>query len=282
MKTLLSWIYVLLSRGALIYLGVVILLLLLQRHVIYFPARSREEDLLRSAESYGLMPWRDSSNRLIGWRSGNADVPPLQRNRLVVFHGNAGYALHRSYYVDGFRGLTEGKASWEILLFEYPGYGARPGPTTEENIIRAGRMALSELLKDRSGPLFLLGESLGSGVAARLAAENPESIAGLFLVTPFTCLSDVGARHYPIFPVRLILRDRYEVQQNLEKYPGPVAFLMAGQDEIVPAELGRKLFEEYAGRKRLWIQPGAGHNTLDIAPDASWWHEVADFLMAGT
>jgi len=274
--------YVLLSRGALLYLAIVILLLLLQRHFIYFPARSREEDLLRDAENYGLMPWRDSSSRLIGWRSGYADAPPLLRDRLVVFHGNAGYALHRSYYVDGFRGLTEGKAGWEILLFEYPGYGARPGATTEENIIRAGRLALLELLKDKSGRVFLLGESLGSGVAARLAAENPESIAGLFLVTPFTSLSDVGTKHYPIFPVRLILRDRYEVQQNLEKYPGPVAFLMAGQDEIVPAELGRKLFENYPGRKRLWIQPGAGHNTLDVSPDAAWWREVADFLTLGT
>jgi hypothetical protein len=274
MKTLLSWIYILLSRGALLYLGILILAFLLQRHLIYFPARAREDDLLRSAEIYGLMPWRDSSNQLIGWRSGNPDVPHLRRNRLVVFHGNAGYALHRSYYADGFRSLGD----WEILLFEYPGYGARPGTATEENIIRAGRMALSELLKERSGPVFLLGESLGSGVAARLAAETPEEIAGLFLVTPFTCLSDVGAKHYPIFPVRLILRDRYEVQQNLKKYPGPVAFLMAGHDEIVPAELGRKLFENYPGRKRLWTQPGAGHNTLDFTPGAPWWLEVADFL----
>jgi pimeloyl-ACP methyl ester carboxylesterase len=278
MKQLLAWMWVLLSRGALLYLAIVVLLLLLQRHFIYFPVRSREEDLLKSAESYGLMPWRDSSSRLIGWRSGDADVPALRRNRLVVFHGNAGYALHRSYYVDGFRSLTEEKAGWEILLFEYPGYGSRPGPANEENIIRAGRLALSELLKDKSGPVFLLGESLGSGVAARLAAENPESIAGLFMVTPFTCLSDVGAKHYPIFPVRLILRDRYEVQQNLKKYQGAVAFLMAGQDEIVTPELGRKLFEEYPGRKRLWIQPGAGHNTLDFSPGAPWWQEVADFL----
>jgi pimeloyl-ACP methyl ester carboxylesterase len=281
MKTLLWWMYVLLSRGALLYLGILVLLMLLQRHFIYFPARSREEDLLRSAETYGLTPWRDSSNRLIGWRSGNADAPPVRHNRLVVFHGNAGYALHRSYYVGGFRCLAEGQAGWEILLFEYPGYGARPGRTTEENILSAGRTALSELLKDKSGPVFLLGESLGSGIAARLAAENPGSIDGLFLVTPFTCLSDVGAKHYPIFPVRLVLRDRYEVQQNLNKYPGPAAFLMAGQDEIVPADLGRRLFENYPGRKRLWIQPGAGHNTLDFSPGASWWREVADFLTAG-
>ena len=278
MKTLLWWMYVLLSRGAVLYLVIIILLLLLQRFLIYFPARSREEDLLRSAEIYGLMPWSDSSHHLIGWRSGNADVQHMLRNRLVVFHGNAGYALHRSYYVDGFRSLTEGKAAWEILLFEYPGYGARPGTATEENIISAARSALSELLKDKSGPVFLLGESLGSGVAARLAAENPESIAGLFLVTPFTCLGDVGAKHYPIFPVRLILRDRYEVRQNLNRYPGPVAFLMAGQDEIVPPELGRRLFETYPGRKRQWLQPGAGHNTLDFSPRASWWREVADFI----
>jgi uncharacterized protein len=277
MKTLLSWMYVLVSRGAILYLGVVILLFLLQRHLIYFPVRAREEELMKDAENYGLVPWRNSSNQLIGWRSVGTGVPPL-RSRLVVFHGNAGHSLYRSYYADGFHGLAEASPEWEILLFEYPGYGARPGPATERNIITAGRQALSELLKDTSGPVFLLGESLGSGVAARLAAENPERIAGLFLVTPFTRLSDVGARHYPLFPVRLILRDRYEVQDNLKQYPGPVAFLMAGRDEIVPAELGRKLFEEYPGRKRLWIQSGAGHNTLDFSPVAPWWREVADFL----
>lgn len=65
----------------------------------------------------------------------------------------------------------------------------------------------------------------------------------------------------------------------LRGYHGPMAMLIAGQDEVVTAAQGRLLYEGYAGPKRVWTQPGAGHNTIDFRPSAPWWHEVSDFLL---
>jgi uncharacterized protein len=277
-RTWQSWLLLITKRVLFVYVGLVVLGILLQRYLIYIPSRASEDELLRLAERIGLRPWRDRGNQLIGWRSAIPDSPTKPRNRLVVLHGNAGFALHRSYYVDGFHGIPEGRAAWELLLFEYPGYGARPGSRNEENIAAAAGQAIKELLQEDSRPVYLVGESLGSSFASRLAAENPKSISGLFLVTPLTCLADVAASHYPILPVRWILRERHDVQQHLKAYPGPVAFLVAGRDEVMKNNLGEKLCRQYGGRKRLWIQPGAGHNTLDFTVGSPWWREVADFL----
>jgi pimeloyl-ACP methyl ester carboxylesterase len=275
-RTWQSWVWFFTARGALIYLALILLAALLQRHLIYFPSKAREEELLRQAEIDGLHPWRDSGNRLIGWRSSSPDTRLLPRNRLVVFHGNAGYALHRSYYVNGFQGIPEGETTWEVFLFEYPGYGARPGSPSEENIIASAREAMKDLKND-SRPIYLLGESLGSSFASRLAAENPKAISGLFLVTPLTCMADVAASHYRFLPVRLILREHHDVQSHLKAFPGPAAFLLAGRDEVIPDNLGEKLYRQYSGRKKRWIQPEAGHNTLDFSEGAPLWQEVVDF-----
>ena len=107
-----------------VFLGVAVLgamgiLTALQRQIIYFPSVAGEQVLLERAAGLGLQPWRDDGGELVGWRTENAGTGS---RRLVVFHGNAGFALDRNYYVHGFRALEQ---QWEVYLFEYPGYGAR-------------------------------------------------------------------------------------------------------------------------------------------------------------
>lgn len=126
--------------------------------------------------------------------------------------------------------------------------------------------------------MFLLGESLGSGVACALAGQHPDQIAGLLLITPFTAMADVAAVHYPFLPVGLFLRDRFDSARALTRYRGPVVVVTAGADAVVPARLGRALLQNYSGPSRLFEQSGMTHNTLNLEPDASWWHEALVFL----
>lgn len=273
---ILSLLFVLLRIGALVYLGFFLLLVALQRQFMYFPTRGSEQELLDAAGGLKLLPWRDSAGRLIGWRSRHDGQMP--RNRLVVFHGNAGHALQRDYFAEGFTALEKGNL-WEVYLFEYPGYGARPGTPKEKEFLAAARAALAPLLREDTRPVFLLGESLGTGVATQAAAAFPEAVAGLFLVTPFTNLPDVAAHHHPIFPVRPFVWDRYASDEALKRYRGRVAFLLTGQDEVVPLRLGRRLYDGYAGPKRLWIQEDVMHNTIDYSPGAGWWREISGFLL---
>lgn len=246
----------------------------LQRHLIYFPSKEQAPVLEEIASYSGLQTWRDNAGEAIGWKTPES---PGARYRMLVFHGNAGYALNRGYFVAGLQQLGN---QWDVFLFEYPGYGSREGVPSEVSFKATAKEALAALLADDSRPVFITGESLGSGIASYLASAFPDQVAGLLLVTPFTSLVDVAAHHYPFLPVRTLLRERYDSQQALASYRGPVAFLLAGRDEIVPTTLGQQLYDSYNGPKWLQIEEHAGHNSLPFDPGTPWWAEVSSFLTA--
>ena len=258
------------------YLLLVATLFMLQRKLIYLAEQTDEATQLARAQRIGVDPWR-AAGEIVGWRRASTTTPAAA-NRLVVFHGNAGSALYRTHFIEGFEGL-DGGALWQVHLFEYPGYGARGGEPSEETITKAARAAVHELAREDSRPIFVLGESLGSGPACALARDESEHVSGVFLVTPFARLGDVAAHHYPMLMVNLILRDRWDNVSALHGYRGPVAVLLAGRDEVIPAAQGEELFRAYAGPKRRWDQPRATHNTIDFSGSAPWWREVSDFLL---
>jgi pimeloyl-ACP methyl ester carboxylesterase len=249
-----------------------------QRSLIYHPSRQSESAMLRDAGAERCEPWRASAKAIIGWKSARKAGQPVAPNRLVVFGGNAGCALDRAFYVRGFEHYV-GVEKWEVYLFEYPGYGARAGRISESSFIDAGGQALESLAAADSRPVFLLGESLGSGLACALAQRQPGRVAGLFLVTPYARLGDVAARQFSYLPARLMLRDPWDNVAALRGYRGPVAMLIAGQDEVVTAAQGRLLYRGFEGPKHLWTDPDAGHNTIDFGASAPWWREVSDFLL---
>ncbi len=100
---------------------------------------------------------------------------------------------------------------------------------------------MASLFNQDYDQLFLVGESIGTCVAASLENQYSARTKSVLLITPFTSLVDVGKVHYPIFPIALLLRDRYDYVESLKGYGGPVAFLIAGADEIVPPSLGYQL-----------------------------------------
>jgi uncharacterized protein len=252
---------------------------LFQRRIIYFPFYKSETAMLATADSCGCQPWRDESGAIIGWKSLRSGTPAA--NRLVLFHGNTGYALHRTHYLDGFEQLDGGKL-WEVYLFEYPGFGARPGELGQAPFTEAGLQAIKALKAADNRPIYLLGESLGSGLASAIAQREAKDIAGLFLLTPYARMGDVAVHRFGFLPVRMMLRDPWDNVTALRDYRGRAAMLVADQDEIVTAAQGHLLFEGYGGPKRIWVQQSATHNTVDFSARAGWWREVSDFLLNDT
>jgi hypothetical protein len=255
--------------------AVLFLLWLAQRRLLYFPQRSERAADERRARSLGLEPWTDPGGGLLGWRARHRDGA---RGRLVVLHGNAGSALDRSYFVAALASAAP-SLPLDVYLVEYPGYGARPGSPSQASLVSAARAAIAAARREGPGPLLLAGESLGSAVAAIAAAEGP-GVDGLLLVTPLASVPAVARRHYPFVPA-LVHRDAYRADLALPRWGGRVAFLVAGRDEVVFADLGRALFDAYPGSKRLWLEDGATHNALDWRPDLPRWREVVEFLAAG-
>jgi uncharacterized protein len=249
---------------------VVAMLASLQRRLLYFPAR---EDLARAtaaAQRAGFEPW-SAQSRFLGWRARQVGQPP--RAIVLVLHGNAGSALDRAY----FRDVFQEAGAVDVVLLEYPGYGPRDGEPSQESLVGACREALT-LLRGERLPIALVGESLGSAVASIAAAKQAADVAGLFLVTPLASVTAVAKRHYPFIPSALIA-DAYRADLALPRYPGPVAFLVAGRDEVVFPDLGLALFEARKGPKRLWVEPQSGHNDLAHDPRDPKWREALHFLL---
>lgn len=254
------------------YAGLVGLLFFTQRGLIYFPDRYSEEEGESYAERRGLERW-DHEGQFHGWKQkGEGEAA------ILVFHGNAGGAIHRDYLRHLFRDLPA-SAGHSLYIMEYPGFGFRSGRPSERAFREAATKA-HEVLRSSYDSILLVGESIGGGTATWLAAEK--GAEGVLLITPFNRLSAVAAYHYPWLPARWLLRDRFRNDLHLEDFAGPVAFVVAGEDEVIPTSLARRLYESYEGPKLFRLQEGADHNTIYYGPGLSFWEEVVEFVLPDT
>jgi pimeloyl-ACP methyl ester carboxylesterase len=260
----------------LVWLGLLAFLALSQRSMIYFPSKNTPANLEREAAAQGFEPWKNPDGQTIGYRHLAAPDDPRPRASILITHGNAGYALHRTDYATILRAAVPNRAL-SIYILEYPGYGARSGAPSQSSFLAAANEAIAQIPEDQ--PLILLGESIGTGVASATAAAHPDRIAGLLLLTPFDSLADVAQHHYPLLPVRWIMRDQYPSEDWLKKYQGRVAIILAANDTIVPAKFGQKLHDTYTGPKKLIIADDADHNDLLHTLPASAWQEALSFLL---
>lgn len=238
-----------------------------QRRLIYFPTRMDPRVADQIAAKEGFQAWRNKAGEIIGWKLPASAAPA---GSVLVVHGNAGCALNRGYIA---RTIHEA-ASRDVYVLEYPGYGARAGSPSMKSLLAAGEEAFA-LLPD-SMPIHLVSESLGAGVVAHLAKVHGARVSGLMMFAPYNSLVSVGRRQMPFLPVSLILRDRFAPAEWLRDYRGPVSILLAGSDEVIPSDLGRKLHDGYAGPKRLQVIEGAHHNDIAEQPPG-WWKEVFSF-----
>ncbi|KAF7962344.1 hypothetical protein AWV80_22865 [Cupriavidus sp. UYMU48A] len=122
---------------------------------------------------------------------------------------------------------------------------------------------MREISKRWPGRVTVVGESLGSGVAAQVAAAVPESVDKLVLITPFTSLRETAAQQMWFVPVSLLLKSPFDSSAALKNYHGLSSVLVAGQDELVGSQAGITLYKQLAtlGPSSLLVLPQATHNT---------------------
>jgi len=254
----------------LIYLFILLAVFLLQRKLMYFPDRVTPDEQENQLAAFNLQAW-PSLAELHGFVSKEKLTHP--KGTLLVFHGNAGSAVRRTYYIDALQ-----KLGYRVILAEYPGYGTRTGSPSEDVLIKDGIATAKLVLHEFSGPLYLCGESIGSGVASAVAASGEVPVKGLLLITPFDSMAKVAQQHYWYFLARWLILDKYDNLSRLKNYQGSIAMLLAEQDEVVPNQRTMNLFDGLSGRKKLWRFENAGHNSLPMEPWRPWWGEVMQFL----
>lgn len=196
-----------------------------------------------------------------------ADGPA--RGHVLHCHGNAGNVTDRIPHA---RLLAA--AGFDVLLFDYSGYGrsrGRPGEHETYADARAAREAL--LARERVDParVLYLGESLGAAVALDLALAHPP--AGLILQSPFMGIREIARFHYPYVP-RALVPDAYPSLRRITGLRAPLLILHGARDTIVPLLHGEELFHAAPEPKRLEVFPNAGHN--DMLGD-HWVRTIADW-----
>ena len=242
----------------------------LQNRLLYYPGSSAPSD--ESLKADNLKRWKSSSGDYRGLVAAN-DAGG-SKGTVVVFHGNCGIAADRSYYL-----MDLGALGYRVILAEYPGYGGRKGEVGEKSFVRDAVETVRLASEEYGGPLFLLGESLGCGVAAAAAKVTTVRIDGIVLITPWDTLASIAREKFPFLPVRLLLTDRYDNIANLASFKGRIAVVGAERDEIIPLPHARNLYDLLPGTsKRMWTVQGAGHNDWPMRVSPAWWKEIMEFL----
>jgi fermentation-respiration switch protein FrsA (DUF1100 family) len=209
----------------------------------------------------------EDGERLHGWWvSARAPV----RGHVLLCHGNAGNVGDRVAHI-----ALLATAGFDVLAFDYRGYGQSTGRPSEHGTYRDARAARSALLRRPgvdSACVVYLGESLGGAVALALAREFAP--AGLILQSTFTSVRDMARLHYPFVP-RALVPDAYPSLRLISELAVPLLVLHGSGDRIVPPLHGEALFDAAPGRKRMELFDGAGHNDLIARAGERWAEAIA-------
>ena len=186
-------------------------------------------------------------------------LPPAEPGGFVVLylHGNGGHIGHRGERLRKFQ-----MVGWGALLLEYRGYGGNPGAPSEAGLLLDAEAGLAAVQGRGVAPerTLLWGESLGTNLAVRLAEGR--DVGAVLLESPFTSVAELARRQYPFVPVDFLLKDRFDTLSHITAVRSPVFFMQGGRDRLVPAAIGKKLFEVLTAPKELWVAPEADHNDL--------------------
>ncbi|MBK9162048.1 MAG: alpha/beta fold hydrolase [Nitrosomonadales bacterium] len=229
------------------YAGLCLLLFATQRSHIYFPTQA------------GPVQAGD-----ITLDTGDASLHITARPRdgaraLIYFGGNAEDV---TYALPEFAAAFPDHA---IYMMNYRGYGRSTGQPSEEALHKDARL-LFEKVRTKHTDIVLVGRSLGSGVATRLAAGQP--VSRLVLVTPYDSLLNLAKRNFPYLPVGLILLDTFESWRFAPQVKCPTLIIAAADDEIIPMENTRALYRAFTpGVATLRTIAHTGHNTVSDSPE---------------
>ena len=239
---------------------------LMQDSLIFFPQPLGSTAHL-PAHSAPFAVNSGDGTRLAGWIAQGSAVPAPT---VIYFGGNAEEV---SYTLADPRWPRE----WSIVALNYRGYGTSEGKPGERELA-ADALAIYDAIAARDGVdrnrIVVFGRSLGTALAAHVAAERP--VAGVILVSPYDSLAAVGSHHYPFLPVSLLLKHRFDAETDARRCRMPMLTIVASSDSIIPVARSRALYDAWAGPKTWQVVPRSDHNSLGATPD--FWRGVGEFL----
>ena len=255
--------------GVVVAYGTVCLVARLGYRVLLYPAPP-DAPLLPLPEGARLLPLRSEDGAVT--IVAQLDPPDAQARTLVVFHGNGETMDARAGLAEDLHARRLG-----VVLAEFRGYGlARTsGPPDEAGLYRDASAVLDGLERQGIGRdrVALLGISLGTGVAAEMAARG--RAAALILVSPYTSIPAVAAAALPFLPAAWLCPDRFDTLSKAPALRVPTLVIHGDEDEVVPFAMGRQVAAAIPGAT-LRVVRGGHHNDLFPSPDRALEDAIAE------
>ncbi|WP_204369147.1 alpha/beta hydrolase [Methylocucumis oryzae] len=225
-----------------------IALFVFQRTLIYYPQPAHNRN---NIEVLSLVSDKESIQ---------VSVKPLNTDNAVIYFG--GNAEDVSFSLPAYARIFPNDA---IYMMHYRGYADSTGKPSEQGLYNDALNLYDKVAKQHSH-ITVIGRSIGSGIATRLASER--QIARLVLVTPFYSLEETAAQQFPWFPARWLLLDKFQSWRYAKNIAIPTLIIVAEQDEIVKPSDSERLFHEFnPGIAKLKRLPGEDHNSISTNPD---------------
>ena len=271
--------YFLISILVLAFIGVPVGVYLLRRFeasATFHPERAALGGVWRVPQGAEEV-WFDTSDgvKLHGWLFRPARQPAAAT--VVYFHGNGGNLSYCDWV-----GESLAARGFEVLLFDYRGYGRSSGEPTDERGLYSDADAAYDFVTKARGVearrVVLYGQSLGTAAATDVAVRR--ACGALVLESGLSSASDMAGEIIPWLPrfVRGLTRNKLDTVGKLPRAGCPVLVVHGSRDEIIPVGQGRKLFEAAPEPKRLQIVEGAGHNDLSIVGGGKYIDSLAQFI----
>ncbi|MFH1577844.1 MAG: alpha/beta hydrolase [Candidatus Omnitrophota bacterium] len=183
------------------------------------------------------------------------------RATLLFCHGNAGNISHRVEIIRIFNRL-----GLNVFIFDYRGYGKSQGAPGEEGLYKDARAAYDYLLSREdvdNQKIIIYGKSIGANVAINLACGVKAGV--LISESGFTSAYDMGKKLFPWLPIKWIISIKYNALEKIAGIKLPKLIIHSRNDEIVPFELGKRLFEAAPEPKEFYVMQGTHNQAIFTA-----------------
>lgn len=230
-----------------------------QRSILYYPT-------LENSHTRAEALWLQTAEAKIKtWVLNKQDSGP-EKPAIVYFGGNA------EAVDDNIAEFTHMFKNFTVYLVNYRGYGGSSGKPTEAGLF-SDALAIYDQIATQHSSINVIGRSLGSGVASYLAANR--KISKLVLITPYDSISSVAQSHYPVFPVKWLLKDQFDSIRYAPSISSQILVLYAEYDQVIPMVHTKNLLQHLPDAKSQMIK-GTTHN--DISTNIEYQKLLADFL----
>ncbi|RZI46979.1 alpha/beta fold hydrolase [Rickettsiales endosymbiont of Peranema trichophorum] len=257
MQRYLRLCYPLVALVLLGYFGVVGYMYTFQRDFQYSPIKESSEEALDRQDL-------ENTTEVFVQTSDGLQIQawyhPSNTGKMVLFlHGNAGTLSTR---VQKMKKLMQ--MGYGFIMPAWRGFGKSEGAPTEEGLYKDARATIKFIQSQgyQTENIIVVGESLGTGVATKMATEH--KFHGVFLISPYTSFYDLGHQRYPYLPIHLLMKDNFDNAKNIEQIDVPILLFHGDNDDIIPHHHSLALLDKIKQEKKLILHPGIGHSNYDI------------------